>query len=115
VVVVPLRIGSGTRLKVLEALALGKAVVTTSVGCEGLEVRHQEHLLVADDPRTFAESVATLLRDPAAADALGRRGRALVESRYGWARSVGELERFHRSLFGAREAMDRPAAALGRR
>lgn len=100
VVVVPLRIGSGTRLKVLEALAMGKAVVSTTVGCEGLDVSHGEHLLIADDPATFASAVTWLLENPAEAASLGRRGRALVESRYGWEQAVGELERFHQSLIG---------------
>lgn len=110
VVVVPLRIGSGTRLKVLEALAMAKGVVSTSVGCEGLDVDHGEHLLVADDPVAFAASVVRLLESPAEAAALGRRGRTLVEDRYGWDRSVAELERFHQSLFAAQAR--RPDASV---
>lgn len=98
VVVVPLRIGSGTRLKVLEALAMSKAVVSTSVGCEGLDVKDGEHLLIADEPAAFSAAVNRLLRDPAGAARLGQRGRALVESRYGWEQSVRSLERFHESL-----------------
>lgn len=111
VVVVPLRIGSGTRLKVLEALAMAKPVVSTTVGCEGIDVSHGEHLLIADAPAAFAAAVTSLLEDPAEAAALGRRGRAMVESRYGWERSVAELERFHRSLFESRLAVEPPVAA----
>jgi glycosyltransferase involved in cell wall biosynthesis len=111
VVVVPLRIGSGTRLKVLEALAMAKPVVSTTVGCEGIDVSHGEHLLIADDPADFAAAVTSLLEDPAEAASLGRRGRALVESRYGWERSVAELERFHRSLFESRLKLEPPVAA----
>jgi sugar transferase (PEP-CTERM/EpsH1 system associated) len=115
VVVVPLRIGSGTRLKVLEALAMAKPVVSTSVGCEGLDVTHGEHLLIADDPATFAASVLRLLEDPDEAASLGRRGRALVESRYGWEQSVAELERFHQSLFDRGPDLAQPAVGAANR
>jgi len=115
VVVVPLRIGSGTRLKVLEALAMAKPVVSTTVGCEGLDVSHGEHLLIADEPAAFAASVVRLLEDPAEAASLGRRGRTLVESRYGWEQSVAELERFHNSLFETQRKLPQPAVEAGKR
>ncbi len=63
VLVVPLRIGGGTRLKIYEGMALGKATVSTRLGAEGLDVRHGHDILLADDPRLFAKYVATLLRD----------------------------------------------------
>jgi glycosyltransferase involved in cell wall biosynthesis len=63
VVVVPLRIGGGTRLKIYEAMAAGKAVVSTSVGAEGLDVRHGRNIVLADSSQPFADAVATLLRD----------------------------------------------------
>jgi polysaccharide biosynthesis protein PslH len=63
VVVVPLRVGGGTRLKIYEAMAMGRAVVATSVGAEGLDVRHGEDIVLADDPARFSEAVATLLED----------------------------------------------------
>ena len=63
VVIVPLRIGGGTRLKIYEAMAAGKAVVSTSVGAEGLDVRHGRDIILADDPQSFADAVLTLLRD----------------------------------------------------
>lgn len=84
VVIAPLLIGSGTRLKILEALAMQKAVVSTSVGCEGLAVEAGNHLQMVDGPEDFAEAVVTLLRDPEKRAALGAAGRALVESEYGW-------------------------------
>ncbi len=87
VAVAPLLVGSGTRLKILEALAMGKAVVTTSLGCEGLDVVSGEHLLVEDDPGAFATAVARLLRDDALRARLGAAGRALVERAYSWQRS----------------------------
>jgi glycosyltransferase involved in cell wall biosynthesis len=84
VVIAPLRIGSGTRLKILEALAMRKAVVSTSIGCEGLLVEPGKHLLVADFPHTFAQAVVTLLPNRARRVALGNAGRALVETTYNW-------------------------------
>jgi glycosyltransferase involved in cell wall biosynthesis len=83
-VVVPLRVGGGTRLKILDAWAMGKAVVSTSVGCEGLEVRPGENILVADTPEAFADAVLSLLRDRELRRRLGRGGRATVEARYAW-------------------------------
>jgi glycosyltransferase involved in cell wall biosynthesis len=84
VYVVPLRMGGGTRLKILDALSMGKAIVTTALGCEGLEVIHGEHLLIADEPQTFAREVLRLLANPDLAVELGRRGRELVRKRYEW-------------------------------
>ncbi len=84
VVVVPLQIGSGTRLKILEALAMEKAIVSTSIGCEGINVVSGKHLLIADGSETFAEAVIELLKDPQRRRLLGRAGRELVEEHYSW-------------------------------
>lgn len=84
VYVVPLRIGGGTRLKIFEALAMGKAVVSTSIGAEGLPLVSGEHFLCADEPASFAAAVVGLLRDPARRLSLGEAGRRLTEERYGW-------------------------------
>ncbi len=92
--VIPLRMGSGTRLKVLEGLAAGKPLVSTSIGCEGIAVRDGEHLLIGDDPETFAQQVVRVLNEPDLAQALSRGGRALVEEQYSWQRIVGGLEEF---------------------
>lgn len=94
VIAVPLRAGAGTRIKILEALALGKAVVSTSVGCEGLDAVDGRDLLVADDPEEFARRVAQLLQDAGRRRELGANGRRLVESRYGWGRAAEILEAF---------------------
>ena len=93
VYVVPLRAGGGTRLKIFEALAMGKAVVSTSVGAEGLAVTHGHNIAIADEPDAFARQVVELLRDPAKRDALGHAGRQLVESRYSWEHASTEFER----------------------
>lgn len=88
VVVVPLRSGSGTKLKLLEALAAGRPIVATSIGAEGVEVRDGEHLHVADDPDAFARAVDGLLGDPGAAAAMGEAGRRVATDRYSWT-SIG--------------------------
>ena len=92
VVVVPLRIGGGSRLKILEALAAGKAVVSTTVGAEGLAVADGAQLRTADAPDRFAKVVCELLADTPQRHALGRAGRALVEARYGWDALSKEME-----------------------
>ena len=92
VYVVPLRAGSGTRIKIFEALAMGKAVVSTTVGAEGLALDSGRHFLAADTPHDFAQAVITLLRDPDRRRALGDAGRALVEANYSWATVARQFE-----------------------
>jgi sugar transferase (PEP-CTERM/EpsH1 system associated) len=92
VCVVPLRVGGGTRLKIFEALAMGKAVVSTTVGAEGLPLVPGTHYLQADAPAEFADAVVALLQDPARRQALGGAGRRLVEERYSWPQVAREFE-----------------------
>ena len=92
VYVVPLRIGGGTRLKIFEAMAMGKAVVSTTVGAEGLPVENGEHLLLADEPHLFARAVVRLFRDLERRRALEAAARKLVVARYDWSAVAGELE-----------------------
>jgi glycosyltransferase involved in cell wall biosynthesis len=101
VFVVPLRMGGGTRLKVLEGLSMEKAVVSTSVGCEGIDVVDGEHLLVADDPAAFADAVLSVTADDDLAARLGRQGRTLVEEHYKWESVVDRLEDFYRRLIAS--------------
>jgi glycosyltransferase involved in cell wall biosynthesis len=93
VYVVPLRAGGGTRLKIFEALAMRKAVVSTTVGAEGLGLTPDREFVAADDADSFAAAVVSLLWDPARRRALGCAGRALVESRYSWQHVAREFER----------------------
>ena len=102
VVVVPLRLGSGTRLKILEAWAMARPVVSTSLGAEGLGAVPGRHLLIADDPREFASSVLRVLGGPGFAGELGRAGRALVTERYSWRAAAGALDGFFRRVLGRR-------------
>lgn len=81
---VPLRVGGGTRLKILHAMALGLPNVSTSLGCEGLAGQDGEHLLIRDQPEAFAQAVLLLLREPGLWEKLHRNGRSLVEERYDW-------------------------------
>ncbi len=82
--IAPLRIGGGTRLKILEYWAMARAVVSTSVGCEGLDVEDGINALVRDDPSSLAEAVVQVLADQDLAASLGRAGRATVETTYSW-------------------------------
>ena len=79
VFVCPLRVGTGIKNKMLEALSSGCAIVSTEIGVEGLDVRHEEHLLVANDPLEFASAVNRLLRDPGLRERLGKAARAFTE------------------------------------
>jgi sugar transferase (PEP-CTERM/EpsH1 system associated) len=90
--VTPLRIGSGTRLKILEAMAMGRPVVSTRVGCEGLAVTPGKDILVADRPQDVAARVIELLKDPDRAETLGQAGRTLVERSYDWESLADRLE-----------------------
>ncbi|HSB80585.1 MAG TPA: glycosyltransferase family 4 protein [Candidatus Methylomirabilis sp.] len=108
VYVVPLRAGGGTRLKIFEALAMGKAVVSTTVGAEGLPLVSGEHFVRADDPAEFARAVVSLLRDPARRRALGMAGRHLVEQRYSWAQVAREFETHLEGVRRANNHGDRP-------
>jgi len=85
VCVVPLRIGSGTRLKILEAGAMAKPILSTALGAEGLELVDGEEIVLADEPRAFADGVAKLLHDAARRRELGRAARLRVEKQYGLA------------------------------
>lgn len=87
--VVPLRIGGGTRLKILEAMALGTPVVSTSKGAEGLEVTDGKDILIADEIETFARRVVAVLRSPELRDELARHARDLLATRYTW-QAIGE-------------------------
>lgn len=92
VVVVPIRAGSGTRIKILEAMAMAKPVVSTTIGAEGLNVRNGEHLVIADDPREVADQVITLLRNSERRIEMGRRARQFVSEMYDWSMMLPRLE-----------------------
>jgi len=101
VCVVPLRSGSGTRIKIFEAMAMGKAVVSTTLGAEGLPVRHNENIILADDPAAFARAVIDLLRDPQRRAQLGRAARELVARNHGWPAVAASFDRILQAVLKA--------------
>ena len=84
VVVVPLRVGGGTRLKILEGMSMAKAIVSTSVGAEGIEHSNDENILLRDSPEEFADAVVSLMKNDDARQKIEQGGRELVESKYDW-------------------------------
>ena len=97
-VVVPLRLGGGTRLKIVEAMAMGKAIVSTVLGAEGIEAEPGRDILIADTPEAFAGSVNRLLAEPERAARIGKSARRLAVDRYAWSSSARSLENFYRSI-----------------
>src|SRR5690606_37979638 len=84
VVVVPIRIGGGTRIKIYEAMAMGRPVVSTTVGAEGLPVTDGENIVLADDPATMARCIVDLLSNPSRARDLGSRSQSWVRNNFAW-------------------------------
>lgn len=97
VYIAPLRVGGGTRLKLLQAMAMQAAIVATSLGAEGFPVMHGRELLLADTPAKFAQAVLALLGDPEQRAQLGRAARRFVETTYGWDTLVPKLEALYDS------------------
>jgi sugar transferase (PEP-CTERM/EpsH1 system associated) len=98
----PLRSGSGQLFKVLEALACATPLVATPLALAGLDVQAERHLLVGDSPDELARAAVRLLRDPALGARLGAAGRAYVEARHSWERTVGDLEALYDALLEQR-------------
>jgi glycosyltransferase involved in cell wall biosynthesis len=90
--VVPLRIGSGMRVKILSAMSMGLPIVTTPVGCEGILLRHREQALVAESPQEFADSVVELLGSPDMRLQLGKSARLMAEEMYSWPPILAQLD-----------------------
>jgi glycosyltransferase involved in cell wall biosynthesis len=93
-IVVPLRLGGGTRLKIVEAMAMGKAIVSTPLGAEGIDVVPGRDILIENEPVAFADAVGRLLQDPDAAAEIGRSAQQLAVERYSWRGASQELEAF---------------------
>ena len=98
VVVVPLRIGGGTRLKILESLSMGKAVVSTQLGAEGILAEAGRDIVIADEPEAIVDGLVRVLDEPGLAEQLGENGRRLVTDRYSWSAIGAEMERFFHEL-----------------
>jgi polysaccharide biosynthesis protein PslH len=101
-VVVPLRLGGGTRLKIVEGMAMRKAIVATTLGAEGIEAVPGRDLLIADEPERFAASVVRVLQEPGLADRLGDAARQLAVARYAWTAAGAALDEFYREILAER-------------
>ena len=97
-VVVPLRLGGGTRLKIVEAMAMGKAIVSTTLGAEGIEAVPGRDILIEDQPVAFADAVNRLLAEPSLAARIGQSARRLAVDRYAWSAAARALEGFYRRI-----------------
>jgi polysaccharide biosynthesis protein PslH len=104
--VVPVRVGGGTRIKILEAWAMGKPVVSTTIGCEGLDARDGSNILIRDDPESFAEAVVNLENNPGLRARIGREARHTVEGQYGWDRISALMIREYTHLLGVQVSRD---------
>ena len=113
IVVVPLRVGGGTRLKILEALAMGKPLVSTTVGAEGIEAVPDRDLVIADRPEEFADEVVSLLTQPERREALGNAGRRLALDKYNWERIVKDLEKIYEACLEIERPSVRSAQCVG--
>lgn len=103
--VVPLRVGGGTRLKIYEAMAMGKPVISTTIGAEGLPVADGKELLIADDPEAFAGAAIRLLSDARLRERVGRRARATVCAHHGWERAASDFMKVCEGVVGKRSQM----------
>ncbi|MBL8012460.1 MAG: glycosyltransferase [Candidatus Omnitrophica bacterium] len=101
--VVPLRVGGGTRLKILEAMAMGKAIVSTTIGAEGITYTEDENILLADTPEDFADTTVELIADQNKIDSLGKSGRNLVLESYDWAVVGRQLRHFYQKVINEKQ------------
>jgi glycosyltransferase involved in cell wall biosynthesis len=98
VYIMPFRVGSGTRFKLIEAMAAGKAVVSTSMGCEGFSLTDRQDLLIEDEPQAFAQAVIRLLDRPEVRSRLGQAAR-LRAADYDWRVVIPKFDEVYRELF----------------
>ena len=102
--IVPLKVGGGSRLKILEAMAAGVPVVSTRLGAEGLDVRDHENILIADTSEELQRTIVSVAENQSLRDRIAAAGRALVMNRYDWSRLGANLiEIYQQLLVGRRE------------
>jgi len=102
--IVPLRSGGGTRLKILEAMAMERPVISTTVGAEGLKITPGGDILIADNAQQFVSHIQLLLRSPETAELIGQRGRLLVTQKYDWQVCLGRLDRLYDAVLDSEAA-----------
>jgi glycosyltransferase involved in cell wall biosynthesis len=100
VVIAPLLASAGTNIKILEAMAMGKAIVSTSAGVNGLDLEPGVDVVVENDPERMATTILQLLDDKEARDRIGRQARATVEARFNWDWIAAEQSAMYRQLIG---------------
>jgi polysaccharide biosynthesis protein PslH len=115
VYVCPILEGGGTRLKILDAMAMARPVVSTTVGCEGLRVNHGENILIADTAQDFADKAIQLIENKELRRQLAHAGRALVEREYSWERIARQLEQAYRCAVEAETCERRAEQQSGER
>jgi len=98
VYVVPITVGGGTRLKILDAMSMGKAIVSTSTGCEGIEVEDGENIIIADSPTEFSRKVILLLKNTELRNRLEARARETAHELYSWKKIAPKLEQVYSYL-----------------
>ena len=106
--VVPLRVGSGTRLKIFEAMAMGRAVVSTTIGAEGLPVTSAVDIVLADEPQSFADAVCRLMDSHEERKRIGNAARKLVEEKYSWESVAQHVQNILRSNYRKQSQKLRP-------
>ena len=99
IMIVPLFSGSGMRIKIIEGMAMEKAIISTSIGAEGIEYTDGKDILIADDEEAFIKYINTLLNNPIEINTLGENARGLIESRYNNLTFAGQLIEFYQRLF----------------
>lgn len=103
-VIVPLRVGGGTRIKIYEAMSMGLPVVSTSIGAEGLDVTDGKNILIGDDPESFARAINGMLTDPARVAAIGTAAASHVRAHYSWSAVTTVFEEYCRAVAGRQVA-----------
>jgi glycosyltransferase involved in cell wall biosynthesis len=113
VCVAPLRVGGGMRIKILQAMAMGKAIVSTSLGAEGIDVEDGREAFLADSPELFGRRIVDLLQDASLCDAVGAAARRRAERQYNWEPLIDRLEAHYRALAGQIPAAAAQADSAG--
>jgi len=113
VYVVPLRMGGGTRLKIMESLAMKKPIVTTTIGCEGIDVVNGQSALIADNPHEFAARVVELFENPQRVAGITDKGYKLVNDRYRWESIGHQMDQAYEELTGRQSVPSEPAGGMG--